>query len=204
MLRTNFSTRPFYNTRAVQTLLAVVAVVAVALTAFNAVQVIRLSASQRTVGERASTAEAEAEQLRTAAARLRGQINPAELSTVAAAASEANGIIDRRAFSWTGLLARFEETLPDNARIIAIQPRHENGRVIISAIVQARQIEDLDSFIEALEKTGTFRNVLPTQYQQDEGVYQAVIQGEYLPAGQPAEADAAPTAPGRGAGVRGE
>ena len=204
MLRTNFSTRPFYNTRAVQTLLAVAALVVVALTVFNTVQVLRLSVSQRTLGERASTAEAEAERLRATAARLRGQINPAELSTVAAAASEANGIIDRRAFSWTSLLARFEETLPDNARITAIQPRHESGRVIISAIVQARQIEELDGFIEALEKTGTFRNVLPTQYLQADGVYEAVIQGEYLPAGGPAEAGVSPAAPGRAAEVRGE
>jgi hypothetical protein len=204
MLRTNFSTRPFYNTRAVQTLLGVAAAIVVALTVFNVVQIARLSASQRTVGERASTAEAEATRLQAEAVRLRAQINPAELSTVAAAASEANGIIDRRAFSWTNLLARFEQTLPDNTRITAIQPRHENGRVIVNAVVEARQIEDLDNFIEALEKTGSFRNVLPTQYLQEEGVYQAVIQGDYTPAGEPAEAGAAPEASGRGAEVPGE
>ena len=221
MLRTNLSTRPFYNTRAVQTLLGIVAVIVIALTVFNAVQVLRLSGSQRTLGERAATAEAEAARLRTAAARLRAQINPDELATVAAAASEANGIIDRRAFSWTDLLARFEQTLPDDTRITAIQPRHEKGRIIISAIVEARQIEDLDGFIEALEKTGTFRDVLPTEYQQgDGGSYVAVIEGVYTP-GERAEAAApsdgpapangpppadggVPAAPGRGREVPGE
>jgi Tfp pilus assembly protein PilN len=195
MLRTNLSTRPFYNTRAVQVLLGIIALVVVALTAFNAVQILRLTTSQRTLGERASRAEAESAELRTAAARLRAQINPEELRTVAAAASEANGIIDRRAFSWTELLARFEQTLPDDVRITAIQPRHDNGRVIISAIVEARQIEELDSFIEALERTGTFRDVLPAEYQQDEnGTYQAVIEGVYIAAS--AGAEVAPPADG--------
>jgi hypothetical protein len=192
MLRTNLSTRPFYNTRAVQTLLGIVAVIVVALTVFNAVQLLRLSGSQR--GERAATAEAEAARLRSAAARLRAQINPEELATVAAAASEANGIIDRRAFSWTDLLARFEQTMPDDTRITAIQPRHEKGRIIISAIVEARRIEDLDGFIEALEKTGTFRDVLPAEYQQgDSGTYVAVIEGVYAPG---ARAEAAAPADG--------
>ena len=159
----------------------------------------RLSASQWTLGECAAQAEDEAERLRTEATRLRTQINPEELSTVAEAASEANGIIDRRAFSWTTLLLRFEETLPDNARITRIQPRLEKGRVIVSAIVEARQIEDLDGFIEALEKTGTFRDVLPTQYQQtDEGTYAAVIEGFYnAQTGPTGQAEAA-------SGVRGE
>ena len=210
MLRTNFSTRPFYNTRAVQLLLGIGAVIVVALTLFNAVQIVRLSGSQRTLGERASTAEAEAERLRTEAARLRAQINPAELRTVAAAASEANDIIDRRAFSWTDLLARFEQTLPDDTRITAVQPRHENGRIIVGVIVEARQIEELDDFIEALEKTGTFRDVLPIEYRQgDGGVYQAVIEGVYSPAVDAAEAEAPsggarPTAPARGGEVPGE
>jgi len=195
MLRTNLSTRPFYNTRAVQTVLAVAALVVVALTLFNAVQIIRLSASQRTLGERAATAEAEAQRLRTEAAALRARINPEELRVVAAAANEANGIIDRRAFSWTDLLARFEQTLPDEARITAIQPRHEKGRVIISALVETREIEDLDRFIEALEKTGTFHDVLPTQYQQADGVYQAVIEGVYTEAPAAVE-DVAPAAAG--------
>jgi hypothetical protein len=190
MLRTNLSTRPFYNARAVRLALGAAAVLVVGLTLFNAGEIVRLLASQRTLGERAATAEAEARRLQSTAAALRARINPEELRVVAAAAGEANGIIDRRAFSWTELLGRFEQALPDDARITAIQPRHENGRVIVTAIVEAREIEDLDGLIEALEKTGTFRDILPTQYQQDESVYRAVIEGVYLAAAPPAEAGA--------------
>ena len=39
MLRTNLSTRPFYNERAVQLLLALAALLVVVLTAFNAIRI---------------------------------------------------------------------------------------------------------------------------------------------------------------------
>ena len=68
MIRTNLSTRPFYNERAVQMVLAAVAVVVLAITAFNAVQLIRLTASQRALGAHAVESEQEAARLRTQAA----------------------------------------------------------------------------------------------------------------------------------------
>ena len=41
MLRTNLSTRPFYNERAVQMALVAAAVLILAVTAFNAIELIR-------------------------------------------------------------------------------------------------------------------------------------------------------------------
>ena len=45
MIRTNLSTRPFYNARAVHALLGLFAVVVIAMTAYNAVQLVRLASS---------------------------------------------------------------------------------------------------------------------------------------------------------------
>ena len=50
MLRTNLSTRPFYNSRAVNVLLAAATVLVVAFTLFNATQITRLTVSQRSLG----------------------------------------------------------------------------------------------------------------------------------------------------------
>ena len=83
MLRTNLSTHPFYNVRAVQVALGALTVIVIAVSAFNAIQVATLSASQRTLGAKAAAAEAEAARLRTAAAAIRAQINPRDLTTVA-------------------------------------------------------------------------------------------------------------------------
>jgi hypothetical protein len=191
MLRTNLSTRPFYNVRAVQVALGVLAIVVAAATLFNLVQIIRLTTSQQTLGARAAEAEREAERLRAEATRIRAQINPRELQTVANAAREANAIIDRRAFSWTELFAQFETTLPPDVRITAVAPRVENDMFVVGVAVEAREAEDLDAFIEALENTGTFHNVLATSTQTGtEGLLEAIVEGAYQPPAQPEETPA--------------
>jgi len=183
MLTTNLSTRPFYNLRAVAALIGIVVLAVLAMTLFNVVELLRLTASQSTLGARAMDAEREADRLRAEAARIRSEINPQELEVVAGAAREANAIIDQRAFSWTDLLTQFEATLPPDVRIRTVQPRLDNsGRFLVAVGVEARRAEDLDAFIEALEDDGGFREVLSIQEQtNDAGLIQAVIQGSYAP-----------------------
>ena len=183
MLRTNLSTRPFYNVRAVHAALAAAAVLVLIFTLFNAVQIVRLALSQQTLGASAADAEEEAARLRSEAARIRAQINPEELQVVANEAREANRIIDQRAFSWTELFAQFEATLPPDVRITAVQPRLEKeGNFVVAVGVQARRAEDLDAFVEALDTGGTFHNVLAVQEQTgDDGLIEAIVQGTYVP-----------------------
>ena len=183
MLRTNLSTRPFYNVRAVQITLGVFAGLVLGITLFNVVEVVRLTASQRSLGSHAAEAEAEAARLRSEAVRIGSQINPQELQVVANAAREANGIIDQRAFSWTSLFGQFESTLPPDVRITAVRPRLErSGTFVVAIAAQAKRAEDLDAFVEALESKGAFRDVLAVQEQtNDAGLIEAVIEGTYVP-----------------------
>lgn len=183
MLRTNLSTRPFYNVRAVRALVGVVATVVGLATAYNVIQLARLTSLQRSLSADAVSAESEAGRLTREAAQVRSRIDQTEIDSVAAAAREANAIIDRRAFSWTTLFAQFESALPSDVRITAVQPRREpNGTFAISVAVQSRRIEAVDAFIEALEALGTFKNVLPTEEQTtDDGLIEAVLDGQYFP-----------------------
>jgi hypothetical protein len=198
MLRTNLSTRPFYNMRAVQVSLGAFSVIVLALTLFNAFELIRQGSRQRALGAREVEAQAEATRLRADAVRIRAQINPKELEMVAASAREANEIIDLRAFSWTQLLTELETTLPEGVRITTIQPRVDNnGRLIIGVGVQARRGGDLEGFLDALEMTGSFHNVLTTEEATNmDGLIDAVVEGAYMPAQRqttpPAASAAAP------------
>jgi Tfp pilus assembly protein PilN len=196
MLRTNLSTRPFYNMRAVQVTLAGLAILVIAMTLFNAFELIRQGTRQRDFGAREVEAQAEAARLRNDAARIRAQINPKELEVVAASAREANSIIDLRAFSWSELLSQFETTLPEGVRIKAISPRIEkDGSVVIGVGVEARRGADLEMFLDALEMTGSFKNVLTTEEQTNrEGLIDAIVEGAYLQPARPAAAQT--TAPG--------
>jgi Tfp pilus assembly protein PilN len=187
MIRTNLSTRPFYNERAVQIVLGAVIVLIAVLTGFNIVEVVRLTASQRLLAAHAVESEREAARLLTEAAAVRAQINAKELETVANAAREANGIIDQRAFSWSGLFDQLEQTLPDDVRITGVAPNvNQQGQFVVEITVQARRSEDVDQFIEALEKTGSFRDVItPAEATNEEGLLQAVIRGIYVRAEAP-------------------
>ena len=205
MLRTNLSTRPFYNVRAVRAILGLFALVVVAFTLFNVVQFIRLSARQRTLSGDAVRAETEAARLRAQAAGFRARIDPRELASVSADAKEANAIIDRRAFSWTTLFSQFEEALPADVRITAVQPRREqDGSFAVNIGVQARRVEDVEAFIEALEARTPFRDVLPVEEQTaDGGLIEAIIDGRYMPQ-RPAAAVAPASGPAPTASAAGK
>lgn len=182
MLRTNLSTRPFYNIRAIQAMLGAFAALVILLTMFNVISLLRLATSQRSLGARAVQAQTEAASLRADATRVRSQVDAKELEVVTIAAREANSIIGMRAFSWGELLAQFETTLPENARITAVQPRvDKDGRFVVGMRVEARQIGDLEKFVDALEMTKAFHNVLITNEQATiDGLLEAVIEAVYV------------------------
>ena len=194
MLRTNLSTRPFYNVRAVRAIILGLSALVALATVYNVIELARLTTQQRGLSADAVSAENEAGRLTREAAQVRGRIDQTEIDAVAAAAREANAIIDRRAFSWTTLFAQFETALPTDVRITAVQPRREtDGTFAVSVAVQSRKIEAVDAFIEALEALGTFKNVLPTEEQTtEEGLIEAVLDGQYFPEA-PAAAAADPT-----------
>lgn len=181
MLRTNLSTRPFYNTRAVRIGLAAVGVIVAGLTVFNTAELWRLQRANRDLSRTVVENESAARDLREKARLVQQTIDRTQLSQVSAAAREANALIDRRAFSWTELLNQFQATLPPEVRISSVQPQVDNaGRLLVAFTVQSRQQEDLDSFIEALEKTGVFMDVLSRSDSSNEDLsLTSVLQAYY-------------------------
>jgi Tfp pilus assembly protein PilN len=189
VIRTNLSTRPFYNERLVYIWLMVLAVAVVAATAFNASRVLRYSRSDTRLATQASRDEVRAADLRRQAARLRASVDPKQVDFAAADARQANDLIDRRTFSWTELFNRFETTLPDEVRIASVRPRVERDVGIILGIsVTARGVDDVKEFIINLEATGAFPNVRPAEeHFEDNGTLISNLEALYLPsAGKPA------------------
>jgi len=180
VIRTNLSTRPFYNARAVHALLVLLSAIVLAITAYNVVQLVRLTGSQRTLGAKAAASEREAGRLRAEATRTLARVDQKELAAVDKAAREAKSIIDQRVFSWTDVLSHFERTLPAEVRITSVQ--QQAGRDIVVIAAEARNIGDLDTFIEALEKTGAFRDVIArNEVLMENDIYAATLEATYMP-----------------------
>jgi Tfp pilus assembly protein PilN len=190
MLRANLSTRPFYNERAVAIALGVFALLVVAASVFNVTQLARLTSRQAVLASEIQTADRRAADLRRQAAQARASVDQRRLDAVAADAREANALIDQRTFSWTDLFNRFEATLPPDVRITAVRPTLESdGRLIVSVSVVARSVDDIDAFIEALEATRAFEDVLSRSENTDEeGQLNATLRGVYRTARMPAAA----------------
>jgi Tfp pilus assembly protein PilN len=184
VIRTNLSTRPFYNERMVYLWLGALAVVVAAATAFNVSRVLRYSRSDTQLATQASHDESRAVDLRRQAAQLRASVDPRQVDFAAADARQANDLIDRRTFSWTELFNRFETTLPDDVRIASVRPRLDHDRgILLNISVLARTIDDIDTFIRNLEATGAFANVRPVEEHTDEaGLLMSSLEVVYLPA----------------------
>ena len=187
MLRTNLSTRPFYNERAVHLLLALAGLVVAALTAFNAIRILSLSRQNTELSSLIDRDHDEADRLTREAQRIRAGINPNELEATAGAASLANSLIDQRTFSWTQFFNRIEETLPPEVMLSSVRPNFTGDVITISMTVLGRRTEDIDEFIEKLEATGAFANVVPAQQDTtQDGLHQLLLQTVYTGAVEPA------------------
>ncbi len=212
MLRTNLSTRPFYNERLIQLLLGVAALVIVGLTVFNVAELRLLSTRHDQLLGRVGDDEKRATKLRADAEGARRSVDRAQLERVAEAAREANQLIDQRTFSWTELLNRLEATLPAEVRIRAIRPETDKeGHFSVTMVVLGHRAEDIEQFAEQLEATGAFHHLYSrTETTTQQGLLEVALEARYTPslAAPPAarpldaaqEADSAPAAavrPGR-------
>jgi len=192
MLKSNLSTRPFYNERLVTLGLLLAAVVAVALSIFNVSQIMALSRERAEHKAVQTRDETEAARVRNEAAVLQKSVDAGTLKTLAGATREANALIDQRTFSWTVFFGFIEETLPFDVRMMDVAPRAERGAFRIAMNVNARRLADVETFIDALIGTGAFYDVTPTEQQRnDDGTFTATLISGYVPPVMPAKRDSA-------------
>jgi len=207
MLKGNLATRPFYNERLVRGALAVALAVAVLWAALNVITLVSLSQQSTMLSDRIRNEGLRASGARTEADTVRRGLNVAELKKVSGASTEANALIERRTFSWTGLFNQLETTLPADVRLVEVRPQTDDvGRLILSLTVLSRKIEDLDEFIRGLEATGAFSGVVSRSDEAlDDGSIASTLQGYYASTASPPARASEPSngaaAPPRSPGV---
>ena len=159
MLRSNLSTRPFYNERAVHAAAAAVAVLVVAVTAWQGARVVRLSRYKTELNTAIKRDRSQTDYLTKEAQQTRRGLDQTELGVVATKAKEANSLIEQRTFSWTALFNQLSSTLPENVMLTGVQPEFTEGETQVALDVQGRRSGDIDAFWDRLEKTGAFRDI---------------------------------------------
>ena len=184
MIRTNLSTRPFYNERGVHLALVLVMIVAIAATLFNVTRFAQLKNRDSGLSTQIARDEDRADDLRAQAARLRATIDPRQIELVTNEARKANDLIDRRTFSWTELFNRFETTLPEDVRITSVRPKVDTVKgTTLTITIVAKALEDVYQFMANLEGTGAFSGLLPKDDRfNEQGYLETIIETSYNPA----------------------
>jgi Tfp pilus assembly protein PilN len=183
MIRTNLSTRPFYNERIVHLWLLAFLVVVIAATAFNATRILQYSQSDTQLSTQAAGDESRAAELRASAARLRTTVDPKQIEFASLEARQANDLIDRRTFSWTELFNYFEASLPDDVRITSFRSKVEKGQIVLTIAIIARGAEDVSAFMDNMQRTGAFTQVGSRLEERttEEGQLQVSLEAIYVP-----------------------
>ncbi len=182
MLRTNLSTRPFYNERAVHLALLLIALIVLGVTIVNVVKVVQLSRHNTELSRRVGDDRRKADEFTREAAKIRRGVDTDELKLVVAQAREANALIDSRTFSWTALFNRLESELPSDVMLAQVRPTVDDKGTRITMVVLARRAGDIQEFMDKLEATGAFEEALERQSNRtDEGLTQSTLEAWYVP-----------------------
>lgn len=203
MLRGNLASRPFYNERLVTAGIALVALVAVAVALFDGYRLYGLSQQRAELKSRIDRDAAQAQQIERAAVTLQRNIDRATLVQLAGSTQEANVLIDQRTFSWTVFFGLIEKTIPFDLRLVRVAPRIERGNIRVTISVVGRKLDDIDAFVDALQATGAFYDLLARNKErsEEEDTYRADVVAYYLAPNQPKPA-AKPVKPSKPLGRR--
>ena len=160
MLRTNLATRPFYNERAVHLVLWSLAAAAVLLLLVGWIALSDLLQERETLIAASESNEKRTQEILVRTAILERGAEAAEFYRLSAASREVNLLIDQRVFSWTGFLNQIEATLPKDIMLTSVRPDVIDGAVGAQMSIVSQSVDAIDEFIERLEETGGFTDVL--------------------------------------------
>jgi hypothetical protein len=167
-------------------------------------ELVQLSRQNTALSGRIREDRTAADEFARKARQTRQGIDQQELKLVVAAAREANTLIDSRTFSWTAFFNHIESTLPPDVMLSSVRPTVDDATTLITMIVVARRATDIGEFMEKLEATGAFENILPRQQTlNDDGLTQSSIEALYVPGAAATDAATPPDTPPAPAGKRG-
>ncbi len=165
----NLSTRPFPAYRVINVALGVVFVVLLLITVWQAWGFVRFSSMARDIRGDEQNAGVEAESLGKHVAALESRLDRPEAAAKLNEIGFLNGLIARKDLSWTRLFANLEDMVPESVHLISLRPDvMESGPIVLHLDVVGRSIADVSRFIEALEKSPEFENVVVSVEQKSD------------------------------------
>jgi len=182
----NLATQPARNETVPALLFSVATGLLVIATVWHGLTLARLASTAATsLDQEVARLLAEREVLREKDRALRGlKVDKATIQRWTAL----KGLVDQRAFSWTGLLSQLEGALPPDVRLKSIAPEFRKGRHSLSLEAVARSAEDAVPLVKILEDRPEFEDVFLEQIGEGSSDVSCRYRMTYRP-----EASAAPS-----------
>jgi Tfp pilus assembly protein PilN len=175
----NLAREPFRNER-LPTLVLVLGTLALLLASVRQAQV-----AWELLPGRARDVEREVLALEAEAARLRAE--SFELRTLQASDDSVRewaavkGLVDRRAFSWTGLFAALEQALPPGVRLVSVQPGSSTSGAELQLAALGRSSADALALLQALQGHGDFEGAFLNRWAEGRDGIEISCTVSYVP-----------------------
>jgi type IV pilus assembly protein PilN len=184
VLHPNLASRPYRDYRPVWALAAAVLLLTGALFAYNVQTAWRYFATTQETRAEIGALEEEIAKERARAADARQALEGYDTATLRKRSMFVNDRIAERAFSWSGLLDDLESVVPNDVRLVRLNPNPaDTGGYVISMDCFAKTDEGMVDFIRALFANPKFARPTPTLESVAEGgTYRFSLNVHYQPA----------------------
>jgi Tfp pilus assembly protein PilN len=158
----NLSTRPFPAYRAATVGLTAVLVVLIGVSVWQAVSYAHYTKLAAQIRAQEHTARAESDALTVKSQQLETKLDTPNAKAKLTEIGYLNKLIQRKGFSWTQVFSVLEQMIPEGVHLTSLRPEiGENGKMILHIDVRGKNIVDVSDFIDLLEKSALFENVVP-------------------------------------------
>lgn len=183
----NFATVPFRNNTPYYLGYVAGALLIAGFTAFNGWAYMAYSQSRAELESDHAAQRVRLEALYRDAARIQDAIKKKNIPALNSRAAFTNGLLERRRFSWTGLLNALEEVQPYQVRLQSLIPRIQEKGILIESRGVARDLKAYWNFQQNLQNHPKFRRAYPGGYlhNSDAGEYVFNLSFNYFPEGAP-------------------
>lgn len=157
----NLATQPFPAYRFVNLMLVCALIVLAVISGWQVYGFLQFSSMADSIRVDEQNARREANTLAKRVAELESRLDRPEAAAKLDEIGFLNGLIERKSLSWTRLFADLEDMVPSSVQLLSLNPGIDsNGVVVLRIQVQGRSIADVTEFIEALEQSPVFENVV--------------------------------------------
>jgi Tfp pilus assembly protein PilN len=158
----NLSTRPFPAYRAANVGLTAVLVVLIGVSVWQGVSYARYTRAAAQIRSEERAARTESDGLGAKYQQLDTKLNTTTAKAKQNEIGYLNSLIVRKGFSWTRVFSVLEQMIPEGVHLTSLRPEiGENGKMILHIDVRGKNIVDVSDFIDLLEKSDVFENVVP-------------------------------------------